>query len=219
MLRVLIGLSLAILPAAGFQNVAISDAGPSKRLIKMTKPVYPPAAKAAGIQGGVQLDVVITTDGTVKEIRNASGRPELIPGAADAVKEWIYEPVLKDSQPVDFIVTVTVNFSLPKNNTPVHPGKAEIEIGGNIQESKLINKVRPAYPPDAKAAGLEGSVKARVVIGDDGMLKEILNINGPLAFIQPCADAIRQWIWKPTTVDGVPVAVITEIQINFRLAR
>jgi TonB family protein len=219
MLRILLGLSLVVLPAVAFQNIGISDAGPSKRLVKMTKPVYPPAAKAAGIQGAVQLDVVVMKDGTVKEIRSASGRPELIPAAVDAVKEWIYEPVMKDGQPVEFIVTVTVNFSLPKDKIPASAAKAEVEIRGSIQESKLVNKVRPAYPPDAKAAGLEGSVKARVVIGDDGMLKEIRNISGPLPFIQTAADAIRQWIWKPTTVDGVPVAVITEIEMNFRLAR
>src|SRR6478735_7029779 len=110
MVRALLSLSLIITPAVAFQNVGISDSGPSKRLVKMTKPVYPPAAKAAGIQGPVQLEAVVAKDGTVKKIRSASGRPELIPAAVDAVKEWIYEPVLKEGQPVDIVTQITVNF-------------------------------------------------------------------------------------------------------------
>ena len=219
MLRVLMGLSLMILPAAGFQNVGISDAGPSKRLVKMTKPVYPAAAKTSGIQGSVQLDVVVTKDGTVKNVRSASGRPELIPAAVDAVKEWIYEPVMKDGQAVEFISTVTLNFSLSKDAVPAPPANRAVEIRGSVQQGKLVNQVAPVYPPDAKVAGLEGVVKARVVLGADGMLKEISSISGPLPLIQCSVDAIRQWIWKPTILDGVPVEVITDIQVNFRLAR
>ena len=130
MLRALFAVGLIILPAAGFQNIGISDSGPSKRIVKMIKPVYPPGAKAAGIHGVVRLEVVVSKAGTVKEIRNASGRPELIPAAADAVKSWLYEPVLKDGQAVEFIVTVDVNFSLQKEAVREVTPKAPIEIGG-----------------------------------------------------------------------------------------
>ena len=185
----------------------------------MIKPVYPPDAKAAGIHGVVRLEVVVSKAGTVKEIRNASGRPELIPAAADAVKNWLYEPVLKDGQAVEFIVTVDVNFSLQKEAVREVTPKAPIEIGGTTQESKLINKSRPVYPPDAKAAGLQGSVKLVVVIAEDGTLGEIRRATGPLLLIDPAVDAIRQWTWKPTTLDGVNVPVITEIMINFKLSQ
>jgi len=208
-----------ILPAAGFQNIGISDSGPSKRIVKMIKPVYPPDAKAAGLQGVVRLEVVVSKAGTVKEIRNASGRPELIPAAADAVKNWLYEPVLKDGQAVDFIVTVDVNFSLAKEAARKPATQAPIEIGGTAQESKLINKVRPVYPPEAKAAGLQGSVKLVVVIAENGTLGEIRSANGPLPLIDPAVEAVRQWTWKPTTRDGVNVPVITEIMINFKLSQ
>ena len=221
MLRALFTLGLIILPAAGFQNIGISDSGPSKRIIKMTRPVYPPDAKAAGIEGLVRLDVRVGKDGIVKEIRNASGRPELIPAAADAVKNWIYEPVLKDGEAVEFLVSVDVNFRLQKDGerAVAHRGKAPIEIGGSVQQSKLVNKVAPVYPPDAKAAGLQGSVKLMVVIAEDGTLGEIRSVTGPLPMIQSAVDAVRQWTWKPTTLDGAPVAVITEIMVNFKLAQ
>jgi len=221
MLRALLVTGLVILPAAGFQNIGISDSGPSKRIIKMTKPAYPADAKGAGIQGVVRLNVVVGKDGAVKEIRNAAGRPELIPAAADAVKNWIYEPALKDGQAVDFIVSVDMNFSLQKDSAPaiVRDTKAPIEVRGSVQEGKLIHRVAPVYPADAKAAGQQGSVKLVIVVGENGALSEIRSASGPLPLIQSAVDAVRQWSWKPTTLDGAPVAVITEIMVNFKLAQ
>jgi TonB family protein len=169
----------------------------------------------------VHLTVVVGKDGTVKEIRNASGRPELIPAAAEAVKNWIYEPVLKDGQAVDFIVSVDMNFALSKEATPavVRDAKGPVEVRGSVQESKLIHRVRPVYPEDAKAAGLQGSVKLVVVVAENGTLREIRSASGPLPLIQAAVDAVRQWNWKPTTLDGEQVAVITEIMMNFKLAQ
>lgn len=221
MLRALLALGLIILPAAGFQNIGISDSGPSKRILKMTKPVYPSDAKAAAIQGVVRLDVVVGKDGAVKEIRHASGRPELIPAAAEAVKNWIYEPVLKDGQAVDFIVSVDIDFSLQKDVAPatLHGARQAIEIRGSVQEAKLLNQVRPVYPPDAKAAGLQGSVRLVVMIAENGAVGEIRSASGPLALIQSAVEAVRQWTWQPTTLDGATVPVITEIAVNFKLAQ
>jgi TonB family protein len=219
--RILVAFGLIMLtmaPLAGFQNIAISDAAPSRKLIKMTKPVYPPEAKAAGIQGKVKLVVTVGKDGTVKAIRTAGGRPELIPAAADAVKNWIYEPVLKDGQPVEFLVTINLTFSL-QNDAAAREEKVPIEIRGSVQQGKLLNKVRPIYPPDAKAAGLQGTVKLRVVVAKDGTLKEIRDVTGPLPLIESTVQAVRQWTWKPTELDGAPVAVVTDIDVNYTLAQ
>jgi bla regulator protein blaR1 len=219
MYRLLVALGLIVAPLAGFQNIAISDEAPSKKHIKTTKPVYPPEAKAAGIQGTVQLDVTVAKDGSVKAIGNAAGRPELIQAAADAVKNWIYEPVLRDGQAVEFIATVNMNFNLQNDTATVQMEKSPVEIRGSVQDGKVLNKVRPVYPPDAKAAGLQGAVKLRVVVAENGMLKEIRSVTGPLPLIEPSVQAVRQWTWKPTELDGKPVAVITDIQVNYALAK
>lgn len=224
MKRILIGLSLLVLPAAAFQNIGISDAGPSRRLVKMTKPVYPPEAKAAGLEGLVRLEVVVGKDGIVRRIRDASGRPELIAAAADAVKDWAYEPVLKDGEPVEFLATVNVNFQMPGDAASA-PGAKEAESSAGVQslvydlqKMKLVRKVDPSYPAEAKAARVQGEVKLAVTIGADGTAKQVRNASGPPLLIQPAVDAVRQWIWAPTLVNGVPVAVITDIVLNFQLS-
>jgi protein TonB len=83
-------------------------------LLSRVEPVYPPAAKASNVQGVVILELVIGTDGTVKEGRVLRSIPLLDQAALDAVVQWRYEPTLLNGAPVEVIATVTVNFTLPQ---------------------------------------------------------------------------------------------------------
>jgi protein TonB len=77
------------------------------------EPVYPAAAKAANVQGVVVLEIVIATDGTVKEGRVLRSIQVLDKAALDAVVQWMYEPTLLNGAPVEVIATVSINFTLP----------------------------------------------------------------------------------------------------------
>ncbi len=82
--------------------------------VSKVEPVYPPAAKAANIQGVVILELVIGTDGTVKQAMVLRSIPLLDRAALHAVVQWRYEPTLLNGAPVEVIATVTVNFTLPR---------------------------------------------------------------------------------------------------------
>jgi protein TonB len=83
-------------------------------LIKKVPPVYPPEAKAAGVQGKVRLRVTIAKDGTVQDVEVIDGVPMLSPVAVEAVKQWAYKPTLFNGQPVEVITQVDVNFTLQR---------------------------------------------------------------------------------------------------------
>ena len=76
-------------------------------------PVYPEAARAAGIEGVVILDIVVGEGGSVIEVRVVRSIPELDQAAIDAVSRWQYEPTLLNGEPVEIEMTVTINFMLP----------------------------------------------------------------------------------------------------------
>jgi TonB family protein len=80
--------------------------------IKDVKPLYPDGARAAGVQGVVILEVIITYDGTVREVRVLRSIAMLDDAAADAVRQWQFTPTLLNNQPVEVVMTVTVNFTL-----------------------------------------------------------------------------------------------------------
>ena len=77
-------------------------------LVSSVRPVYPPLAQAARVQGVVLLQVQISKEGAVEDIRVISGHPLLNEAAIEAVKQWRYKP-----QPNSVVTTVTVNFSTP----------------------------------------------------------------------------------------------------------
>jgi protein TonB len=83
-------------------------------MVSKVEPVYPPLAKEANIQGVVILELVIDTDGSVKDGRVLRSIPLLDQAALDAVVQWRYQPTLLNGAPVEVIAVVTVNFMLPQ---------------------------------------------------------------------------------------------------------
>jgi len=83
------------------------------RLLDAPRPVYPPHAEAAGIQGRVLLQAIILTNGSVGGVSALSSPdPELTQAAIATVKQWRYQPTLLNGQPVELITTISVSFRL-----------------------------------------------------------------------------------------------------------
>jgi len=82
--------------------------------VTKVQPIYPPAAKAAGVQGSVILHAIIGIDGRPLSIvvKNSQIDPELARSAVEAVSQWRYRPTMLNSEPVEVDTTITVNFSL-----------------------------------------------------------------------------------------------------------
>jgi TonB family protein len=101
------------LGAAGADNRAglITTIVPA-RLIHKVKPIYPPAAVEARIQGSVVLQALVAKDGAVRDVRLISGPPILAAAAIDAIKQWQYRPADLNGQPFEWESLVTVKFTL-----------------------------------------------------------------------------------------------------------
>lgn len=95
----------------------------------------------------------------------------------------------------------------------------KIRVGGNVQAANLISKVNPVYPPEAKQAGTEGTVRLAVDIGPDGKVQSVNAQSGPDVLVQAAVEAVRQWTYKPTLLNGEPVEVLTTVDVNFTLAQ
>jgi len=75
----------------------------------------------------------------------------------------------------------------------------------------------PVYPAVAKTARVQGTVRFRVTVGVDGAVKALTSLGGPLPLVQSAADAVKQWRYQPTIVDGKQVEVVTEVDVQFVL--
>jgi TonB family protein len=92
-----------------------------------------------------------------------------------------------------------------------------IRIGGNVAAAKLVHKVTPVYPQDAKSQGISGTVVLHCVIAKDGTMLQIDYVSGPPPLMQSAIDAVRQWRYQPTLLNRDPVEVDTIISIVFTL--
>jgi hypothetical protein len=83
-----------------------------------------------------------------------------------------------------------------------------IRIEGSLQESKLIQKIAPVHPPAT------GVVHLSVVVGKEGSVIQVDPLDGPQPLIYPAIDAVKQWKYRPTLLNGHPVEVLTTVAID-----
>ena len=92
-----------------------------------------------------------------------------------------------------------------------------VRVGGDIAEPKKIKDVKPAYPPVAQAAGVQGIVILEAIIDRDGNVREAKVLRSVPLLDQAALDAVHQWRFLPTLLNGVPVEVIMTVTVNFTL--
>ena len=103
---------------------------------------------------------------------------------------------------------------------PPPPPKAalqRIRVGGNVQQANLIHQVMPQYPQIAKTAHISGTVILHAIIGKDGTVQNLTYESGPPLLMRAAMDAVRQWRYRPTMLNGDPVEVDTTISVVFTL--
>lgn len=100
------------------------------------------------------------------------------------------------------------------NSTPV-PGAQR--IGGKVMEANLIKKVEPVYPALAHSAGIQGTVEFAATIDETGHVVNLQLVRGHPLLVSAARDAVLQWAYRPTLLNGQPVTVITNVTVNFTL--
>ena len=90
-------------------------------------------------------------------------------------------------------------------------------MGGNIKEPRKLKTVSPVYPDIAKQARVQGIVILECVIGPRGDVTEVRVLRGIPLLDQAAIDAVKQWVYTPTLLNGLPVPVIMTVTVNFSL--
>jgi TonB family protein len=121
---------------------------------------------------------------------------------------------------------LTIRGSKPANGSLAPPPAAtpartpqRVLVGGNVQPAKLIKQTRPVYPAELKQQGITGSVILRTVISTTGepLNPQVINTTVDPGLAQAALDAVRQWRYQPTLLNGQPVEFVTTITVTFEL--
>ena len=191
--------------------------------------------------GGVLPHVVLTLEDMAGTTRAAttdgSGRFEFEPIAPGryvlstallGFRTLSQELTLRDARNWERAVTLQVETlqervmvweQRPPGVTPqVYAGQTP-RIGGNIRPPKKLKDVRPIYPPAMRDAGFEGVVPMEALIGVEGGVTSVRVISAQVhpELAKAAVDAVRQWRFSPTLLNGVPIEVSMTVAVQFSL--
>ena len=98
------------------------------------------------------------------------------------------------------------------------PPVAAVRVGGQIKEPKKLKHVAPVYPPIARSARVQGQVVLECTISPQGRVTDVRLVRGIPLLDASAIEAVKQWVYTPTLLNGVPVPVIMTVTVNFRIS-
>jgi periplasmic protein TonB len=166
-------------------------------------PPVRPATPQATPQANPNAAPVVPPDGIIKEPDVVFEEPAAVDGGLD--------PILGNVVIGDSAIEPPPPPAPVKSQGPVRPG-------GDIRQPERIRYVAPVYPPLAMSARVHGMVIIEAIISTDGRVQgaRVLRSDSPL-LNQAALDAVREWTYSPTLLNGVPVAVIMTVTVHFKL--
>ena len=197
-------------------------------------PSYPEDAMRAGIEGIVEVEVMISEEGKVTNARVVrTDNPALDAAALDAARQWLFAkptegPVVRTIE-LTFTLRSSVRRPPPPPPSPARRAGHEyvfqpwevdsdaVRVGGEIREPKNIRRVQPAYPPLAQAAQVSGMVILEIQVDREGQVTNARVLRSIPLLDQAAIDAVMQWRFTPTLQNGVPVPVIMTVTVNFTI--
>jgi protein TonB len=96
---------------------------------------------------------------------------------------------------------------------------SRIKRGGDVEAARIISRPDPVYPDWARRAGIQGEVVLHAIISTDGRIIELQVLSGNFVLARAALDAVQQWRYQPTLLNGQPVEVETTITVKFVLGR
>jgi periplasmic protein TonB len=130
----------------------------------------------------------------------------------------LWEPGKVSGWPVELSSTNLLTPSLPVAPTPPRPiRRAPIRVGGNVQEAKILIRILPVYPEIARTARISGIVVLQAIIDEDGRVESIEVLEGHPILAQAAVEAVKQWQYSPTMLNGEPLPVTAVVTVIFSL--
>jgi protein TonB len=220
------GLQIMIIVVMILIPLIFTEALPRTQLMTFLVAPPPPPPPPPPAAAPVKIVKVIQTDIVNGELRT----PTKIPQKVQMIKEDEAPPPVMSTAGViggvpggvpggqmggviGGIVNAASNLPVPKIATP-----QRIRVSSGVQSGLLIRKVNPTYPPLARQARIQGVVILQAQISKEGNIENLQLISGHPMLAPAAIEAVKQWKYKPYLLNGEPVEVETQVQVNFTLS-
>jgi TonB family protein len=218
--------------------------GSESEIDQLTEHAKPQLKEARSIQiknsrqaeGIAQFWVVVSPGPKIRAVKFITGDDELAPLSQD-IEAASFPDCFPEAKEVQLIRRGTLSCAPTSPNCSlmltsadtVQPAEAEgsgatfsgpvnrLRVGGDLLSKKIKSRVEPIYPLEARASGMEGTVRLHAIIGKDGSILEVEVVSGREVLTKAAMDAVRKWKYEPTLLNGQPVEVETTIEVVFQL--
>jgi len=137
----------------------------------------------------------------------------------DAGRDFTAAFTLEVGAITEHVMVVPENPEKPVVTEKTNGKPSRLGVGGTVEAAKLVSRVQPVYPESAKAAGVQGTVVLHAVIGMDGKPLSLRVMNSQIDpdLARSAVEAVSQWRYTPTLLNGQPIEIDTTIQVNYTL--
>jgi TonB family protein len=156
---------------------------------------------------------------TIRYRADVADSPELYRQDIEIADQWLRKAM--ETKKNTARASTVPEQTLPPPSPPPpsgSPRQERIRVAGNVQQNNLIHKVDPVYPPLARQARIQGTVRLVAIIGRDGSVRNLELVSGHPLMVEAARQAVMQWLYKPTILNGQPVEVVTQIDVVFALS-
>jgi TonB family protein len=208
---------------ANATSSATTDATGAYRFENVDPGNYKVTVKVPGFKAETQTGIVVASGenhngGKMFLQLGAMSESVSVTGSRSAP---VSAPTGNPANPINTLgpMTTLAPIAPPRENTslPKPDSTGRIRVGGMVQAASMLNAVKPVYPVDLQQQGIQGTVKFEAVVSRQGTIGELKLIGGPPPLVQAALDAVRQWRYRPTQLNGEPVETVTTIDVNFQL--
>lgn len=181
---------------------------PSARETRETREPSKPSAAASTTAGKAAEPVEETRKTSFNQMRLAA--PKVAGGKATAAPSENEPGIALDNS----VSTAAMNSGLASSHgAPTAP----VPVGGEVKPVQLVSSVQPVYPQMARSQRISGDVKIDALIDENGRVTGMKVVSGPVLLHQAAMEALRQWKYRPATLDGKAVSMHLVVTIQFRL--
>ena len=226
------------IPALEHDAVAPDETAPAPKRVRYVEPVWP---RPVTEPWRFRLHLVLEADGRVGTSRivqvlvgDAMARPVGTFGDVDAAlrdtptaraglavlaatRQWRYEKPRK--VPMLVIADVGIDDVATLTTERASSRRPPLRIGDDMRPPRKVHDVPPVYPPEAIAARITGSIVIEATINTAGAVEDARVVSGVPMLDDPALEAVRQWRYTPTLLNGEPVPVIMTVTVKFSLGR
>lgn len=184
------------------------------------QPAYPPAAAKARLRGEARVEFVVEQDGNVSEaVVRESTEPAFGEAAAQAIRQWKFEPATEKGQAVRSAMTVPVRFELEQlkqKRVPISPPDHLRPQGLKPTPARAVNSVDPDYPDELMARKLPGRVDLAFVIDEQGRAtKPEVRWASHAAFVESALRAVDRMKFEPARQGPIARSTVMESPMAF----